>query len=170
MAKPLKGTYPHYFEKYIDQVAEENMEDAFANQQTIIDNFFSAIDESKTNEGYAPGKWSLKELLQHVIDTERIFSFRALCFARGDHNEIAGFDEELYAANSNANSRSWESLCEEMKAVRTSSRFLFKSFTEEMLMRQGVANKNPASVYALSFVTVAHLAHHVNIIRERYIN
>ncbi|MBS1732698.1 MAG: DinB family protein [Bacteroidetes bacterium] len=168
MAKPPKGTYPAYFEKYIDLVAEDNMEDAFANQQAIIDDFFPAIDEARTNEGYAPGKWSLKELLQHVIDTERIFSYRALCFARGDQQEMAGFDEDSYAQNSNANERSWKSLCDEMKAVRTSSLFLFKSFTEEMLQRKGIANNNPATVYALAFVTVAHLAHHARIIKERY--
>ncbi|MFN8248672.1 MAG: DinB family protein [Ferruginibacter sp.] len=168
MAKPPKGTYPAYFEKYIDLVAEDNMEDAFANQQALIDDFFPAIDEARTTQGYAPGKWSLKELLQHVIDTERIFTNRALCFARGDQHEIAGFDEDSYAQNSNANARSWKSLCDEMKAVRTSSLFLFKSFTEEMLQRKGVANKNPATVYALAFVTVAHLAHHARIIKERY--
>ena len=169
MPKPIQGTYPSYFENYISQVKEDDLEAAFKNQQDTVANYFDAIPEEKTNTGYAPGKWSLKELLQHIIDAERIFNFRALSFARKETASLPGFEENDYAVNSNANARSWKSLCDELKAVRRSTEILYESFSEEVLNNSGMANNKPTTVLAMGFINVGHLTHHKRIIEERYL-
>jgi len=169
MSKPIQGTFPAYFANYINQVAEPDLEEAFKNQQEIVNNFFDSIPEEKTNAGYAEGKWTLKEVLQHIIDAERIFNYRALCFARKETASLPSFEENAYAANSNANARSWKSLCDEMKAVRRSTEILFDSFPDEVLDYSGIANNNPTTVLAMGFINVGHLAHHKRIIEERYL-
>ena len=116
---------------------------ALKNQEDIINHFFDTVSEEKSSSSYAERKWTLKELLQHVIDTERIFLFRSLAFARKETHSLPGFDESIYAANSNANARTWKSLCEELKVVRKSTHFLFESFTDAMLNSTGLANNNP---------------------------
>ena len=164
MPKPTEGTYPVYFQNYINYVQEEDVMTAIENQQTVIDNFFNRISEEKSTYAYAESKWTLKELLQHVIDTERIFIYRALAFARKEIQSLPGFDEKTYAANSNANARTWKSLCEELKAVRNTSRLLFENFTDEMLLSSGLANNNPTTVNAIGFILVGHVYHHKNIV------
>jgi dihydroorotate dehydrogenase len=168
MPKPGKETYPSYYENYISLVAEEDVLTALENQQPMIDQFFSAISEEKSTYAYAPGKWTLKEMLQHIIDTERIFAFRALAFARGEQQPVPGFEENEYAANSNANARSWESLCKELKAVRKATRMLFENFSSPMMNQTGVANQKPVTVNAIGFVIVGHINHHKSIIEQRY--
>jgi hypothetical protein len=150
-------------------VAEDSITDAFKNQQAIVNDFFDGITEEKANEAYAPGKWTLKELLQHIIDAERIFAYRSLCIARKETLSLPGFDENVYAANSQANSRSWQSLVEEMKAVRVSTKMLFESFSGEVLNQTGLSNNNRIDVNALGFIMVGHLVHHVGVIKERYL-
>ncbi|MEO6489812.1 MAG: DinB family protein [Ferruginibacter sp.] len=169
MPKPIQGTYPSYFHNYISKVNEEDLTRAFVNQQHLVDTFFDAIPEEKTNSGYAPGKWSLKELLQHLIDAERIFNYRALCFARKEKSSLPSFEENDYAANSNANKRSWKELCDELKAVRLSTKMLYDSFPDEALQLSGIANNNAMTVLAMGFVNVGHLNHHKTIIEERYL-
>ena len=169
MSRPVAGTYPVYFTNYINQVVEDDLQTAFKSQQSIVDGFFSAIPEDKTNTGYAEGKWSLKELLQHVIDAERIFCYRALAFARKEKASLPSFEENEYAENSNANNRSWKSLCDELKTVRASTLTLFDSFTTGMLQTSGIANNNSTSVLAMGFIIVGHLAHHKKIAEERYL-
>ena len=169
MPKPTEGTYPVYFQTYINYVQEEDVMTAIENQQSVIDNFFDRISEEKSTYAYAEGKWTLKELLQHVIDTERIFIYRALAFARKETQSLPGFDEKTYAANSDANARTWKSLCEELKAVRNTSRLLFENFTDEMLSSSGLANNNPTTVNAIGFILVGHVYHHKNIVETRYL-
>ena len=169
MPRPILGTYPPYFENYISQVKEDDLKNAFKNQQDIVDNYFDSIPEEKTNTGYATGKWSLKELLQHMIDTERIFNYRALAFARKETASLPSFEENDYAANSNANTRSWKSLCAELKVVRRSTEILYDSFSEEVLNNSGIANNKPTTVIAMGFIIVGHLTHHKEIIEERYL-
>ena len=169
MPRPIQGTFPAYFEKYVGQVKEDELNTAFKNQQDTINNYFDAIPEEKTNTGYAPGKWSLKEVLQHLIDAERIFCYRALAFARKEKTSLPSFEENDYAANSDANSRTWKSLCAELKAVRLATEMLFESFSEDMIQSSGIANNNPTTVLAMGFITIGHLYHHKNVIEERYI-
>ena len=161
--------YPEYFKPYINLVKEKDLTEAFANQQTLVDNYFDTIDEEKSCFAYAPGKWTLKELLQHMIDAERIFCYRALAFARKETVSLPGFDEDTYAANSAANNRSWKSLCEEYKAVRKAMVLLFDNLSNDMLYSTGVASNKPVSVIAIGFITIGHLYHHKNIIEERYL-
>ena len=169
MPKPIEGTFPPYFSTYIDKVKEDNVTDAFRNQQAVVNDFFDGIPAEKTNEGYAPGKWTLKELLQHIIDAERIFAYRSLCIARKEALSLPGFDENEYAANSQANSRSWKSIIEEMKQVRRSTELLFESFSDEMINQSGLSNNNKITVNALGFIVAGHLVHHVAVIKERYL-
>jgi uncharacterized damage-inducible protein DinB len=169
MAKPVPGTYPSYFEAYISEIAENDLQEAFKKQANVVNTFFDAIDETKADHAYAPGKWTIKELLQHVIDAERIFNFRSLCFARKEQASLPGFDENDYAAHSNAGRRTWKSLVEELKAVRKTTEQLFNSFDAEMLQTSGMANNNPTTVNAMGFVIIGHLYHHKNIIESRYL-
>jgi hypothetical protein len=169
MPTPVQGTFPAYFQKYIDYVSETDVVIAIHNQQNLVDTFFYNISEEKSTYAYAPGKWTLKEMLQHIIDAERIFNFRALAFARKETQSLPGFDENTYADKSNANARTWKSLCEEFKAVRKTTDILFESFTNEMLGFSGTANGNPTSANTMGFIVVGHVYHHIKIIEERYL-
>ncbi|HEX8460874.1 MAG TPA: DinB family protein, partial [Segetibacter sp.] len=116
------------------------------------------------------GKWSLKEMLLHITDTERIFSYRALRIARNDNTPLPGFDEKSFAVAGNADTRSWENLFEEFEAVRRSTDLLLASFTEEQLSLVGTTNNQPTSVGAICFVIYGHILHHINITKERYLH
>lgn len=168
MPKPAPGTYPVYFERYIAQVKEDDLLQAFTNQQTLIEDFLRSISEEKSLYAYAAGKWTLREMLQHIIDTERIFCYRALCFARGDKASLPGFEEDAYAANSFANNRSWQSLSEEFRTVRRATIQLFSSFDPSVMEWLGTANNNPFSVLGIGFAAIGHFIHHDAIVKERY--
>lgn len=168
MPKPIAGSYPPYYDTYIKLVNEEDLIQAFTAQQSMIDHFFDTISEEKSNYAYAPEKWTIKELLQHIIDTERIFGYRALAFARKETSSIPGFDENEYATASKANVRKWDTLCKEIKVVRQSSILLFESFNEEVLLMSGTANDNPITVKALGYALIGHIYHHKRVIEERY--
>jgi len=169
MPKPAPATHPGYFQRYISLVPEDDLLAAFQNQLPVITNFLNSINEEKSNYAYAAGKWTIKELLQHMTDTERIFSFRSLCFARNDQSSLPGFDEDAYAANSNAQLRSWQSLVDEFLLVRKTTEILFGSFTEDALNNSGIANDNPATAISMGFTAVGHVYHHMNILKERYL-
>lgn len=170
MPKPSPTTYPVYFKKYVDQVPEEDLLTGFQNQLTVIKEFLNLITEEKSMYAYDTGKWTLKEVLLHMIDTERIFNYRALAIARKEIASLPGFDENTYAANSNANSRTWQNLVDEFLAVRSSTEFLFKSFTDEALSTSGISNNNPVTVISLGFITLGHFYHHKNVMQERYLS
>ena len=169
MPKPEPGTFPPAYDNYICLVNETDLADAFAAQQTLIDEYFLNIPEAKTSFAYSPGKWTLKEMLQHIIDTERIFAYRALCISRKETQSLPGFEENEYALASDANHREWHLLCEELQSVRKSNLYLFNHFSEETLLRSGVSNKNNVTVLAIGFSMVGHIAHHKKIIEERYL-
>jgi hypothetical protein len=160
---------PGYFKVYTDLVEEKNLAAAFTNQSLVIRYLLPSITEEKSTYAYAPGKWSLKEMLQHLADAERIFTYRAVCFARKESQTLPSFDENNYADNSFANQRSWANILEEFLAVRRSTLLLFDSFTPEMMTLSGKAGSNVLTVEQLGFITVGHFKHHCNIIRERYL-
>ncbi len=168
MPKPSAAEYPEYFGRYISQVEEEDLGEAFKNQISKIIAFLGSIDEVKAGYAYAPGKWSLKEVLQHIVDAERIFAYRALCFARNETISLPSFDENIYAENSDANKRSWKSLSNEFIDVRRSTEDLYKSFSDTMLQQTGVANNNQTSVLSMGFITIGHVTHHIKVVKERY--
>ena len=169
MPKPSPATYPEYFKKYVDQVPEEDLLTGFQNQLPAIKELLNSITEEKSLHAYDTGKWTLKELMQHMIDTERIFNYRALAIARKDTVSLPGFDENLYADNSNANHRAWQDMVAEFLAVRNSTELLYKSFTDEALAASGISNNNPVTVISLGFITLGHFYHHKNVIEERYL-
>lgn len=168
MPKPLPGSYPVYFEKYVTLVPEDDLYAALNNQHKIVSAFLNSVTEAKSTFAYAANKWTIKEVLQHIIDAERIFNYRALCFARGETLSLPGFDENAYAAKANANDRTWQSLAEEFIAVRKSTELLFNSFDEEILSRSGISNNNSATVSSFGFITLGHFLHHKKVVEERY--
>jgi DinB superfamily len=169
MAKPSPESHPAFFKRYIDLVTEEDLTTAFKNQLPVVIAFLQNISEEKSNYAYAPGKWTIKELLQHMIDTERIFAYRSLCFARKETVSLPGFDENIYASNSHAANRSWASLIDEFVVVRKSTELLFGSFTNEALNNSGIANNNKATASSMGFTAIGHVYHHKKIMEERYL-
>ncbi len=169
MPKPATSTYPEYFQKYINQVKEDDLKIAFKNQMPAAEIFFQSISEEFSKRKYAEGKWTIKEVLQHIIDAERIFTYRALSFARKDQHTLSSFDENDYAVHSNANNRNWLELIAEFASVRKSTEYLFNSFSTEALNSTGKASDYTIGVSALGFVIIGHVNHHIRIIQERYI-
>lgn len=131
--------------------------------------FVQDIPMDKYDYSYAEGKWTIKDIIQHLIDTERIFSYRALRFARNDGTELPGYDENLYAATANGNERKLQEMLTELALVRQSTIMLFKSFTQQDLLKRGVASGFTVSVRALGFIIIGHQNHHMKIFKERYL-
>ena len=169
MPKPLQGTYQPYASIYINQVPEAELADAFKAQHTTVNEFFESIPPEKENYRYAEGKWTLKEMLQHIIDAERIFAYRALCIARGETLNLPGFEENEYAENSQAANREWRDLIEEFKLVRKTTEILFSSFSDEALMKTGLANNVAVTPNSIGFILIGHLYHHVSVLKDRYL-
>ncbi|MDP4285756.1 MAG: DinB family protein [Bacteroidota bacterium] len=163
-----RGIYPPFFNTYIKLITYDNFKLVLRNQLSEAENLFSVKTEEQSLFRYAEGKWTIKEVLQHIIDTERIFTYRALVFARKDKNTLSSFDEKEYAANSHANDRNWEELQEEFQTVRKSTIILFDSFTDDNLSTSGKINNYSLSVMAIAYIIAGHVLHHMNIIRERY--
>lgn len=168
--KPLAADYPDFFATYINQVVENDLQEAFKNQSSKIREFLHLVNEEKANHAYEPGKWSLKELLQHTIDAERVFQYRALCIARGETASLPSFDENVYAQNSQANARSWKNLSDEFITVRKSSEDLFNNFTGPMFNQKGIANGKSMTVASLGFITVGHVTHHIKVAQQKYLS
>jgi DinB superfamily len=169
MAKPSPSSYLGYFKRYIDLVEEEDLLTAFKKQAAGWEQFFNSISEEKSSYAYAANKWTIKELLQHAIDTERILAYRALCLARGEQQNLPGFEEDEYAANSFAHHRKWSDLTAEFLTVRKSTELLFESFSDTVLNNAGRANDNPVTVLSLGFTIVGHWYHHQKVLAERYL-
>ena len=165
-----KNEYAPYFEQYLQLVDQgKYIVENLIESQKEFDATLRNLDASKHNFAYEEGKWTLKELVQHTIDTERVFTYRALCFARNDKTDLPGFDQDIFTQNDNSKERKFEDLLNEMKVVRESSIALFKSFPDEVLERTGVASNNKMSVRALGYLCSGHQIHHLNIVKERYL-
>lgn len=169
MPRPNLSRIPEWFHNYVNQVPENDLMEAMIKQTPSFINFFESIPVVKRDYSYAEGKWTIKEMLQHIIDAERVFAYRGLCIARKDGTPLPGFDENNYANNAKVNKRDWDEMMEEFKAVRRSSEILFGSFDEEQLETNGTANNNPIYVLAIGFVLVGHVNHHLRILKERYL-
>lgn len=169
MPRPDLSRVAPYFERYISQVEEDDLLPALRRQALTFSSFLESIPEEKRNHRYAVDKWTIKEVLQHLIDTERVFAYRALCFSRKESQPLPGFDENLYADHSGAAQRNWDDLVEEFKVVRRSTDLLFSSFSEEQMNSGGIASGNPNYVLGCGFIIVGHIHHHLKILRERYL-
>ncbi len=161
--------YLPYFQGYIKQAGTIALIDGLESNLNFMLNFYDSIPREKLEFRYAEGKWTIKEVLNHLIDAERIFCYRALRFARKDTTALSGFEENDYAINSKANEKTIANLLDEYKTLRLSTISLFKSFDSEMLLNKGTANGGEVSVRALGFLIIGHEKHHYNIIKERYL-
>lgn len=159
----------NWYHGYIKMVPEDNLTAAFSNKDNNLVAFLNSIPESKHDYRYAEGKWTIKEVLQHIIDAERVFSYRALRFARKDQTPLPGFDENLFAENSKASTRKWDDLMEEFKCVRRSSEMFFNSLDEDQLEANGISSNTPIYVRALGYIIIGHPLHHQKILKERYL-
>ncbi len=162
--------YGTHFETYLKQVSNEYslIEELEISLHRLI-KFVQNLPMDMFDYRYAPDKWTIKDILQHIIDAERVFCYRALCFARKDATNFPGFDENEYALQTDANSRSIIDLLTELSALRQATILLFKTFSEEKLLQSGMANNNIMSVRALGFVVIGHQNHHQRVFEERYL-
>lgn len=167
--KPQPGSYPKYFENYVPLVKENSLLEALDVNWDAIKKLSSSISEEKANFAYAPGKWTIKQVIHHLIDTERIMSYRALRFARKDPQQPLPFEEDLYAANSESHHRTLNSLMNEFETVRKASVSLFETFSDEIMLRTGTTASGSCTVLALGYMICGHAIHHMNVIRERYL-
>ncbi|WP_299896146.1 DinB family protein [uncultured Aquimarina sp.] len=161
--------YNPYYGIFIDKALKEDIVEGLQEGITQFVDFVKVIPEEKMKYAYDHGKWTIAEVLQHIIDTERIFSYRALRFARKDNSPLIGFDQDDYVPNSNANNTGKQEFIEDFKAVRNSSISLYKGFTSEMLTWIGEASGSPMSARAAGYILSGHQTHHLEVIKERYL-
>jgi uncharacterized damage-inducible protein DinB len=162
-------TVPHFYKNYVKLIEETDLLQALRISSHRCLELVHSIPETKADYRYADGKWTIRELLCHMIDAERIFAYRALRFARNDKTPLAGFEEKDYAVQANASGRSLAKIAAEMARLRAATIDLFEGFTPEMLLRKGMANNNELSVMALGFIIAGHETHHCQILKERYL-
>lgn len=162
--------YASYYGNYINQVSDEyNLVEELEISVHRLTKFIQNIPMDKFDYRYAEDKWTIKDIIQHLIDAERVFAYRALRFARHDKTELPGFNEDDYVVAAHANKRSLQHLLTELLVVRQATLLLFQSFSQEDLMRKGIASEHPMSVRALGFVIIGHQNHHQRVFEERYL-
>jgi hypothetical protein len=159
---------PCYFDTYINKVADIELAEALA--QSLADLHQLDVNKLRSlgDRVYAPGKWTVRDIIQHITDGERVFSYRALRFARNDKTSLPGFDENIYALHTGANNRPLEQVLEELKLVRKSTIALFDTFDDDALRRTGVMAGSEMPVLAIGFTIVGHQQHHFGVLQERY--
>ena len=168
LARPKAGEYAPYYEKYISLVPGNDVFGVLEAQRLLMLQLFTAHTERDGNFRYAADKWSVKEVLGHVNDSERIFAYRALCIARGDQNSLPGFEQDDYVRTGGFGERTLAAIGEEFAHIRNATIALFRSLGKEAWQRRGTANKNEISVRALAFIVAGHELHHRLILEERY--
>ena len=159
---------PEFFDRYINLVEEDDLFVALENAQQVIKNLDKDILHKIGSKIYAPNKWTINDIFQHIIDNERIQSFRALWFARRDTNELPGYDENFFADNAKTDNRTIDEIIDELLTVRKSTIQLFKSFEPEALKNIGTCFNRKVPVLGLGFMMVGHQIHHLHVIKERY--
>ena len=164
-----KDEYAPFFEGYIQGSSKGILVEELEISLHEFIRFVQNIPMDKFDFRYAEGKWTIKEIIQHIIDTERIFAYRALRISRNDKTALAGFNEDDYVDNTNANERNLQGLLTEMAVVRQATLSLFKSFSQEQLKRIGTASNHTISVRAIGFIMIGHQKHHQKIFEERYL-
>jgi hypothetical protein len=168
MNRPQADEYPVFYKGYIDTVKDDVLSE-LENQIVSFQALLKEIPEEKAGFAYAEGKWTIIELIGHILDTERIMAYRALRIARNDSTPLAGFEENDYVANAHFADRSLKSMAEEFEYLRKANLFLIRSLNETELGRVGISNEKPISVKALVFIIAGHLNHHIRILKERYL-
>ncbi len=160
---------PDMMKRYVSLVEADGLHKALKKNSKKFNKFLKYIPESKINYSYAEGKWTIKQVLQHILDAERVFAYRALWFARKDTQPLPGFDENSWAVHASVSKKDWDNLRDEFKILRNSTELLFNSFSDEQLHATGVSNNTVLSVATLGYICAGHVAHHMNVINERYL-
>lgn len=168
VTRPEAGEYPPYYEPYIALVEGTDLLDNLESQRRQMLHLLASRDDSQANFRYAPGKWTVKEVLGHICDAERVFAYRTLRIARGDQTPLSGFDENEYAANSPAAQLSLAELLDDYIAVRNATLTLLRTFDDSIWTRRGTANNFAVSVRALGYIIAGHDRHHQRILRQKY--
>ncbi len=166
--RPQQEDYPVFYHKYVESLPSGNLLHILEDQLHAVNGRLGKIDAGKWLYRYADGKWSVKELLAHIVDAERIFAYRALTFARNDKNQLPGFDENDYVKIGNFDKIDEGGLLDQLNFLRKSNILLYSTFGDEELGRKGVSNGKEITVRALVFITAGHLQHHLNVLHERY--
>lgn len=167
--RPEPTEFAPFYGTYVGHVPNGDIVETLATQHEGTLRLLRALPEEKGDLRYAPGKWSVREVIGHVVDAERIFTYRALRFARADETALSSFDENAYVASASFNDRTLASLLDEWEAVRRASVLLFAAMNATEWMRRGIASHNPMSVRAAAWVTAGHELHHTDILRKRYL-
>lgn len=162
--------YADYYKNYIQLALDGDLKKALKKNSKSFLEFLESIPAQKIDYAYAEGKWTIKQLLQHIIDAERVFAYRALRIARFDETALPGFDENTWAEKADVSARGWQDMVKEFKALRKSNRAMINDFTREQLSATGTASGNPISCAAICFILVGHVEHHMNVIKERYLS
>ena len=168
--KPKPGDNNPYYDRYINLIEDDDIIVALKEQIKTSENFLKTLTEEQGNYSYADGKWTMKEVLGHVIDTERIMAYRALAFARNEKQSLPGFEQDDYVAESNLKKRSLIDMINEFRTLRESNINLFKGFDAEILNRRGTASGSEVTVLALIYIIAGHEKHHMKILKEKYLN
>jgi uncharacterized damage-inducible protein DinB len=169
ITRPQSGEYIPYYHKYISLVPEGDLVETLRAQMAETQSLLRAIPESRASHRYAPGKWSIKEVVGHIADVERVMTYRALRIARADTTPLPGFDENAYVPAANFEARSLASLAHELDEVRRATIAFFETLDPDAAARSGSANNAPVSARALAYIVAGHERHHVGILRERYL-
>lgn len=167
--RPAPTEAAHYYYTYIDRIASDDVVGALESQLDPALRLFATITEEKSLHRYGPDKWSMRQLLSHVSDAERVFLYRALWFARGFDTPLPGFDQNIAVPAAAADQFSWASHVADFEAVRAATLSFFRNLPEDAWSRTGIASDNPVSVRALAYIIAGHVAHHVAILKERYL-
>jgi hypothetical protein len=167
--RPESTEYAPYYEQYIKLVPDGDIISILDSQLESTLSLLRTLPEAKSSSAYAPGKWTIKEVLGHIIDTERVFTYRALCIGRNDKTPLPGFEQDDYVAGTHFNERPLQTLLEELAAVRRAGVTLFKHFSEEEWSRRGTANLKEITTRALVYNISGHERHHLNILKTRYL-
>jgi hypothetical protein len=160
---------PEFYQGYVNALTEDELMPALQHNAQAFTEFLRSIPLDKIDYAYAPGKWTIRQLFQHVIDTERVFVYRALSFARKDSAHLPGFDEQAWAATTFSMQRKWDDMIREFAALREATILFFASLDQAQLQQTGTANNSVISVGSLGFICAGHVAHHMRVIKERYL-
>ena len=168
IGRPAPGEYNPYFERYVSRVPEEDVVPVLEGQRAEFRGILAGVPEERGGYRYAPAKWSVRQMLGHVIDTERIFAYRALCIARGETAALPGFEQDPYVAAAGHDRWTLAELLEDFDAVRRSNVAMLSHLDEAAVRRVGTASDHPTSVRAIAFIMAGHLRHHLGVLADRY--
>ena len=169
MNRPLESEYAPYYQGYVNRVSETEILPVLRAQMDDLDVLLGTVTAEQETYRYAEGKWSIREIVGHLIDGERVFGYRALCIARGEKQNLPGFDQDDYMLTSQYNNIELEDLLSELRLIRLGNLAMFRTLDEEAWNRLGTANENQVTVRALAFIMAGHVRHHMNVLRERYL-